>query len=401
MSQTATRPPAVDSHRPDDDWRLAIPEPRRRHLRAWLWSIAAMTLGVLVVGGITRLTQSGLSIVDWDPFLGVIPPLTEAQWIETFDRYRQFPEYQQLRRGMTLSEFQFIFFWEYMHRLLARAIGVVFLVPFLFFALRGYFNRPLAVRALALFGLGAAQGVMGWLMVASGLVDRPSVSHFRLAAHLSLAFVIFGYAVWLARDLTLERARATGAVRASGAVERAVSAGAAVSEGARRAMTRGLALVGALLALQVIWGAFTAGLKAGFYHNTFPLMEGRLVPATLLWLDPAIVNFVHNPVAVQWLHRVLGTVLALAVVGLFVRVLRLDTDRLTRRLNAWLLGLMATQYLLGVLTLIYVVPLALGVIHQAMAMVIFGVWVVWLHHARHLDVETTTRSAVDRGPVTS
>ena len=348
------------------DWRLAPPEPRRRVLRGWFWSIAAMTLGVLIVGGITRLTQSGLSIVDWDPFVGVIPPLGHDQWLETFERYQQFPEYQKLRQGMTLSEFKFIFFWEYLHRLLARAIGLVFLVPFLIFWLRGWLGRPLLRRSLALFALGAGQGLMGWLMVASGLVDRPSVSHFRLAAHLSLAFLIFGYAVWLAREL------------------RVGTDGPTVPAGTRRAVARGLGVVGLLFALQVVWGAFTAGLDAGFYHNTFPLMDGGLVPGSLLWLDPPMVNFVQNPVAVQWLHRVLGTVLGLAVIALYFRVRGLETDRLTRRLNATLLALILGQYLLGVLTLIYVVPVLLGVAHQATAMVIFGVWVVWAHHTRTL-----------------
>jgi cytochrome c oxidase assembly protein subunit 15 len=275
---------------------------------------------------------------------------------------------------MSLSEFQFIFFWEYLHRLLARAIGLVFLVPFLFFWVRGYFSRPLVGRALALFGLGAAQGVMGWLMVASGLVDRPSVSHFRLAAHLSLAFIIFGYAIWLARDLKLEATRPV------------------ISAGDRRLLSGGLAAVGVLFALQVVWGAFTAGLDAGLYHNTFPLMEGRLVPPTLFWLDPAVANFVHNPIAVQWMHRLLGTLLALAVVGLFLVVARQKTDRLTRRLNVAFATLIGAQYLLGVLTLLYFVPVTLGVIHQATAMVIFGVWVVWMHHVRHLEIAGTFRN---------
>jgi heme a synthase len=347
------------------DWRLEVPEGRRRWLRAWLWSIAGMTFVVLVVGGITRLTQSGLSIVDWQPILGVIPPLNEAQWQAAFDRYREFPEYQQLRRGMTLAEFQFIFFWEYLHRMVARGIGLVFLVPFVFFWLRGWLNRGIAVRGLVLFGLGAAQGFMGWLMVASGLVDQPSVSHYRLAAHLSLAFVIFGYAVWLARELRVDRDRVT------------------LPEAGAQLMRRGLAVVGGLLAVQVVWGAFVAGLKAGLYHNTFPLMEGRLIPPTLLFLDPAAVNFVQNPIAVQWTHRVLGTVLALATLVFFARVARAGVDRSFARLNLTFLVLMAVQYLLGVLTLLYFVPVALGVAHQAMAMVLFGVWVVWLHRARN------------------
>jgi heme a synthase len=349
---------------PQGDWRLRIPEHRRSHLRAWFWAVAGMTLGVLVVGGITRLTQSGLSIVDWDPFVGVIPPLTEADWQQVFDRYRQYPEYRQLRQGMTIHEFKVIFFWEYFHRLLARGIGVVFLVPFVYFWLRRYFNRPLLLRSLALFGLGAAQGLMGWLMVASGLVDRPSVSHYRLAAHLSLAFVIFGFAVWLAREMSV------GADRSR------------TSNETGRLMRRGLAAVGIVFALQVVWGAFVAGLKAGRYHNTFPLMEGRLVPPSLFWLEPPIANFFQNAVGVQWMHRVLGTVLALVVIVFSTQVLRSDADVHSRRLNAGFLALILVQYLLGVLTLVYFVPVSLAVIHQATAMVIFGVWVWWWHHVR-------------------
>ncbi|HUG42309.1 MAG TPA: COX15/CtaA family protein [Longimicrobiales bacterium] len=368
MTQTTAAGPDSTAS-PTADWRLALPERRRRHLRGWLWSVAAMTLGVLIVGGITRLTQSGLSIVDWDPIMGVIPPLDEAAWQESFERYRQFPEYQKLRAGMTLGEFQGIYFWEYLHRLLARGIGLVFLAPFAFFLARGYFARPLLLRALALFGLGAAQGVMGWLMVASGLVDRPSVSHYRLAAHLALAFLIFGYSVRLARELAVPTVRAASDPRR------------------RRLMTRGLAAVGVLFALQVVWGAFVAGLKAGRYHNTFPLMEGRLVPPTLLWLEPPLLNFVQNPITVQWVHRVLGTLLALAAIALFVRVLRAGVDRASARLNLAFFGLMVAQYALGVLTLIRFVPVSLAVAHQATAMVMFGVWVWWWHHVRNLRAE--------------
>ena len=359
------------------DWRLAIPETRRRHLRLWFWAVAAMTFGVLIVGGITRLTLSGLSIVDWDPIMGVIPPLTNAHWQEAFARYQQFPEYQQLRQGMTLGEFKFIFFWEYLHRLLARSIGLVFLAPLAFFWLRGYLTRPLARRALALFGLGLAQGVMGWLMVASGLVDRPSVSHYRLAAHLSLAFAIFGYSVWLAREL---------AVRPTPA---------AVPERVRRSLRRAVTTLGAVFGVQVVWGAFVAGLKAGHIDNTFPLMGGRLVPSNLLWLEPALLNLVQNPVAVQWIHRVVGTLLALTALGVFAHVRRSDTEAASRRFAAAFLALVALQYLLGVLTLLHSVPVPLGVAHQAMAMILLGVLVAWAHHTRTLPTPAreTVRTA--------
>lgn len=364
MSQNPT--PQSDPSASARDWRLEIPDTRRRHLGTWYWSVAGMTLSVLVVGGITRLTQSGLSIVDWDPIVGVIPPLTHAQWLDVFRRYQAFPEYVQLRQGMTLDEFKIIFFWEYLHRLLARTIGVVFLIPFILFWLRRYFNRPLLLRSLALFGLGAAQGVMGWLMVASGLVDRPSVSHYRLAAHLTLAFLIFGAAVWMAREMSVSRARPT------------------TSDATRAMMRRGLGVVGGIFALQVIWGALVAGLKAGRYHNTFPLMEGKLVPPSLYWLEPVVLNFFQNPVGVQWMHRVLGTLLLLVVSGFFYQVYRSDADIGSRRLNAAFLALVLLQYLLGVLTLIFFVPVPLAVIHQATAMIIFGVWVWWWHHVRQV-----------------
>jgi heme a synthase len=367
MLKTTPLPPRSPVAGPaTGDWRLEIPEPRRRALRLWLWSIAAMTLATLIIGGITRLTRSGLSIVTWEPVMGVIPPIGAEQWQAAFDAYRESPEYQLLRRGMSLDEFKFIFFWEYFHRLVARAIGMVFLIPFVVFWIRGYFNRPLVRRALLLFGLGAAQGLMGWLMVASGLVDRPSVSHYRLAAHLSLAFVIFGYAVWLARDLAMTAS--TPLVHAD----------------SQRLLRRGLALVGALLAVQIVWGAFVAGLKAGLYFNTFPLMAGGLVPPDFLMMQPAISNFFENPGTVQWVHRLLGTVLGGVCIAFFVKVLRAPVDPASRRLNVALLALILGQYLLGVITLLRFVPVSLGVMHQAAAMIIVGVWIVWVHHAREL-----------------
>jgi heme a synthase len=348
-------------------WAADIPASRRRTLRLWLWSIAAMTFGVMVVGGITRLTLSGLSIVDWKPLMGVIPPLNEAQWQATFDLYRQFPEYRT-RQGMSLSEFQFIFFWEYLHRLLARGIGVVFMVPFIVFAVRGWFTRPLVRRALLLFALGGMQGVMGWLMVKSGLVDRPSVSHYRLAVHLGLAFLIFGWAVWLARDLGTRTAARLHAVE-------------------RTLVLRSLALVGAVMSVQIVWGAFVAGLRAGRFYPTFPLMGGRLVPREVL-VDDFAYAMITNPSAVQWVHRVLGTLLLTLVAVVFVRLRRRVSDATSLRYNSAFAALVAGQYALGVATLLFLVPVSLGVMHQAVAMVLFGVWLIWVHHvwrAQHME----------------
>lgn len=346
------------------DWRLQIPEARRRLLRRWMLAVAAATFAVVVLGGITRLTQSGLSIVDWDPILGVVPPLSEAQWVGAFERYRQFPEYQ-VRRGMTLAEFRAIYWWEYLHRLAARGIGLVFLVPFLAFLARGFLTRALAWRTGVLFALGALQGLMGWLMVRSGLVDQPAVSHYRLAAHLLLAFVIAGYCVWLACDLRQ-------------AAEREQPPRAAL-----KTMRRGVPAIGVLLGLQIVWGALVAGLKAGHVFNTFPLMAGGFVPPNLLWLEPAAINFVENASAVQWVHRVLGTALLLGAGMLHLGLVRTRADRRSRRLSLGLLGLTGGQYLLGVATLVLGVPIALAVTHQAVALLLTGLWVVWAHHVRN------------------
>jgi cytochrome c oxidase assembly protein subunit 15 len=353
------------------DWRLRLPEAKRRRLRWWFWSIAAMTLAVVVIGGITRLTHSGLSIVEWRPLMGVVPPLTDAQWTAAFDRYQQFPEYQVLRRHMTLAEFKSIFFWEYLHRLAARAIGGLFLIPFILFWRAGYFVRPLAVRALALFGLGMAQGAVGWLMVKSGLVDRPSVSHYRLALHLAVAVAIFGFSIWLARELAFR------------------SPPVASKPADRGSIRRWLASVGALLALQIVWGAFVAGMKAGWLLGTFPLMAGRVVPPGWLALDPVLLNFVQNPATVQWVHRLLGTALLVTAAGFVLRLGAIapeigdPADRATRRLSVVLLQLIAAQYLLGVLTLVSFVPVPLAAAHQALALAIVAVWVILAHHVEN------------------
>jgi cytochrome c oxidase assembly protein subunit 15 len=351
-----------------DDWRLRIPETRRRWLRLWLWTIAVMVWATVAVGGITRLRDAGLSIVAWEPVAGAVPPLSEAEWAQRFEAYRQFPEYRQLRRGMTLAEFKVIFFWEYLHRLIARAIGVVFLVPFVVFWHSGRLPAPLTRRVLALLLLGGAQGGMGWLMVSSGLVDRPSVSHYRLAAHLTLAIVILGAVVWVARDLAAGRTQAI------------------VPPGARRLATLGVGATGVLLAAQIVWGALVAGLDAGRLFNTFPLMVGHVLPPGLFaggaWLAP----LVEQAAGVQWMHRLLGTVLLLAAGLAFARLRRLPGDGVSGRYAGAFFVLVGLQYLLGVLTLLRGTPLALAVGHQSAAIAIVVVWVAWAHHVRNLAV---------------
>jgi cytochrome c oxidase assembly protein subunit 15 len=344
----------------DTEWRLALGPARRRRLRLWFVSGAALTVLIVVIGGITRLTQSGLSIVDWKPFMGVVPPLSEAEWQEAFAAYQRFPEYQKLRPEMTLADFEFIFFWEYLHRMVARLIGLVFLVPFLVFWARGYFSRPLMRRVLLLFALGAAQGFMGWFMVRSGLVDDPRVSHFRLAAHFAIALTIFGYCLWLVREMSVPAGQGRAAVEHS-------AMGAVYG-------------LGALLALQIVWGAFVAGLHAGLIFNTFPQMAGRWLPPQGWQMQPGWINLLENPATVQWVHRALGTVLLFAALGVWWRT-RQTAGKTVRHLAGGFAALVALQYTLGVFTLLYAVPVALGVLHQATVVAVLGVWIVWLHHA--------------------
>ncbi|HET8657042.1 MAG TPA: COX15/CtaA family protein [Longimicrobiaceae bacterium] len=358
---TAVRPRArARPITPRIDWRAEIPAGRRQHLRAWFWSGAILTFLILVIGGVTRLTQSGLSMVEWRPVMGIVPPLGQAEWQAAFERYRRFPEYRMLRQGMTLSEFRFIFLWEYVHRLAARLIGIVFLVPFGVFWLRGYFTRPLLWRVLALLGLGVLQGLMGWFMVRSGLVDDPQVSHYRLAAHLAIALTILGYCVWLARE--------------SGPRRRDPAAGRPVRSG------RAVGLLGGLLLTQILGGALVAGLRAGRIFNTFPLMGGRLAPPGAWRLRPVLLNLVENPATVQWTHRVIGTLLVLAALAVFLLYRRAGAGSVARRLSATFTALVLLQYGLGIATLLHGVPVALGAVHQATAVLVLGTWVVWLHY---------------------
>lgn len=345
-------------------WVEEIPEARRRHLRIWLWVGAALTALTLVVGGITRLTESGLSIVDWAPIVGSVPPLSDADWQEAFARYQQYPEYRELRPDMTLSDFKFIYFWEYIHRMIGRVIGLAFAIPFIWFWIRGYLTRPLVKRLLVLFALGGLQGLMGWYMVSSGLVDRPEVSHYRLAAHLLLAITIFGCCVWFANDL-LARPRE------------------GLSTESRGFLLRSLAGLGVLLMVQIFWGALVAGLNAGFILNTFPLMNGSLLPPMGWSKEPVLINLVENLATVQWVHRVLATVLLVGAIAFAVRVRRDATLTRFHQWSAAIAGLIVLQYALGVTTLLTHVKTAIGVSHQAMALLIVGVMLVFLHQVRH------------------
>ncbi|MCC5942806.1 MAG: COX15/CtaA family protein [Balneolaceae bacterium] len=333
----------------------------KKHIRIWYWSGATLVFLILIIGGITRLTGSGLSMTDWKPIMGAIPPITDAQWQDAFDQYKQFPEYQQVNRGMSLAEFQFIFFWEYLHRMIGRLIGLVFIIPFGYFLVKKKFDATQVKRASLLLILGISQGLMGWYMVQSGLVDVPRVSPYRLAAHLSLAFIIFGFCVWFALDLK----------------ERTIRPGSGATE-----LRKWLWIFLVILSLQVIWGAFVAGLHAGHIYNTFPKMHQFWIPPELWLMQPFAINFFENMVTVQWIHRVLATLLGLMAVGMWVRAYQTDTTFLTKKWILAVLAVVLAQYLIGVFTLVYHVPVWLGVLHQAVAMILFGVVIGALHQLR-------------------
>ncbi len=246
-----------------------------RMVQAWLAVMAFLVLCMIAVGGATRLTDSGLSITEWQPLLGAIPPLNEAHWLEAFDKYRQIPEYHLVNKGMSLEEFKFIYWWEWGHRFLGRLIGLAFALPLAFFAWNGMLRPGALPKYLGVLALGGVQGAIGWYMVSSGLVDRVDVSHYRLALHLSVAFLILGLLVWLAMQLRDAPV---------GSRSQALPAAATAIAG----------LIVAIVYAQVALGAFVAGLKAGLAYNTWPLMNGRIIPDDLFALSPWLVNFVEN-----------------------------------------------------------------------------------------------------------
>ena len=337
----------------------------RRQVALWLFVCSAMVFSILVVGGVTRLTHSGLSIVEWKPIVGIIPPLNQAQWDETFDKYKQTPEFQKVNHQMDLDEFKGIFFWEYFHRLLGRLVGVVFLLPFLYFWLRRRIDRPLLPKLLGIFVLGGLQGAMGWYMVQSGLVDDPRVSHYRLTAHLSLAFLIFVALFWLALDLLAERSHHAGSM-------------------ALRRLQRSAFWLTILVAYMVVSGGLVAGIRAGKAYNSFPLMNGHLLPPESFVIDPWYLNFVNNMALVQFDHRLGAWLLAFLVPWLWWKIRSAAVAATVRRAATLLLVVVFVQIGLGIATLLLAVPVGLGAAHQGGAMVVLGV-LLWLNHELRLQ----------------
>ena len=308
----------------------------------WLFVMCAMVFLMVVVGGVTRLTESGLSMVNWRPVSGVIPPTSEAEWMEEFTAYQQFPEYQKINAGMSLDAFKAIFYWEFSHRLLGRLIGLSFFIPFMFFLIKGGLERKLKLHLSAMLLLGGTQGLLGWWMVKSGLVDNPDVSHYRLTAHLGLAVLIYIYMFWIATGLKTSKAIKYNA-----------------------SLTRMLFILCLCVFAQILLGGMVAGLNAGLVYNEWPLMGEGLVPDEFQKIS--FFAALESPVIMQFIHRMLAyLIVIIAMVACY------QMHRHTRILSYILFAAIIAQILLGILTLIHAVPISLAALHQAGAIIVLS-----------------------------
>lgn len=329
-----------------------------RAVAIWLLVLCGLVFAMVVLGGFTRLTGSGLSMVDWRPIMGILPPLTDAEWQRVFEMYKQSPEFQKVNFEFGINEFKGIFWLEYLHRLLGRIMGLAFLVPFIYFVVKGRIQRSEWLKYLVMFVLGGMQGLLGWYMVKSGLVDVPEVSQYRLTAHLVSAFIIYAYIFWVAMSLLFP-----------------APAGAAKHPWYGRTLA-----VTALVSVTIVSGGFVAGLKAGKIYNTFPMMGDFWVPPGLMALEPFWRNFFDNMVTVQFDHRLLAITAFVVVVIYWLKARKADLPKRARPAVNALLHTMVLQVALGITTLLMAVPVILGAAHQAVAMLLFTV-VLYLVHA--------------------
>jgi cytochrome c oxidase assembly protein subunit 15 len=318
-----------------------------RQIANWLLFCAAVIFGMIVLGGVTRLTDSGLSMVEWKPLMGVIPPLSQEAWQETFDKYRLYPEYQKINKGMSLDDFKSIFMFEYLHRVLGRVIGVIFFFPMVYFAFKGRVKAGIMPKLWLLFLLGGAQGLMGWYMVKSGLVDRPDVSQYRLTAHLGLAMLIYGLMLWLVFDL------------------RHPKRGLAQGRFARFSKV----LLG-LVFLMILSGGLVAGTDAGFAYSTWPLMGDSFVPEGLYSGSPAWLAMFEDITTIQFNHRIFAYALSVIILVFSIQVLRAGVEARGRLAIIFLLLALTVQVALGISTLLLHVPIALAAGHQAGAVLL-------------------------------
>ena len=324
----------------------------------WLLTGCLLIFIMVVIGGITRLTHSGLSISNYKLISGTIPPMNDAEWETAFDLYKQYPEYQKLNTHFSLQDFKDIYFWEWLHRFIGRMIGLVFFIPFLYFLLKKQLTKPTIKKSIILLCLGAFQGFLGWYMVKSGLVDNPDVSHYRLAAHLTTAFITFAYTFWVALDLMFPDKKS-------------------INKKLRNFIRISLAV----LLLQIIYGAFVAGLDAGFIHNHWPMMsEGQFMHETvLIEQNPVYKNFIEGKSGVQFIHRTLSYIVVLLIFMIWYKTKKVDKTKLQTKGVNMLLIMVVIQFLLGVLTILLQVPVWLGVAHQIGAFFLLSAMTFTLH----------------------
>jgi len=324
----------------------------------WLLTGCFLIFIMVIVGGVTRLTHSGLSISDYKLITGTIPPIGEEAWQEAFELYKQYPEYQKINYDFTLEDFKSIYFWEWLHRVIGRLIGVVFLIPFLYFIIRKQLTKSTIKKGITLLLLGGFQGFLGWYMVKSGLIDRPDVSHYRLALHLTTAFITFAYTLWVALNLIYKEKNV-------------------VHKGMRNFIRFSLFI----LLLQIIWGAFVAGLDAGFIHNHWPLMnDGKLIhPTVYSEQTPLLKNFLEGKSGVQFIHRYLAYIVVFLIGVIWFKSKKISLSIAQKTGIHYLLGLVVLQFILGIATIIYSVPVWLGVAHQIGAFFLLSAMTFTLH----------------------
>jgi len=316
----------------------------------WLLTGCLLIFLMVVIGGITRLTNSGLSMVDWKLVMGMVPPLSEQDWIDTFNKYKQFPEYQEVNFMFSLDEFKAIFFWEYLHRLIGRLIGLVFIIPFFYFLIKDKISGKLTKQCVVILCMGGFQGFLGWWMVKSGLVDNPDVSHYRLAIHLIAAFLTFAYTFWVALELIYKDERRPNVPF----------------------MRKGVLVLFVLTVIQIIYGAFVAGLNAGFIMNTYPKMGDSWIAESVTAMEPLWTNFIDGIGGVQFVHRILAHIVVGVVIFLLMKSTKFELNSTQKKSLITLIVIVFTQFMLGVFTLLYAVPVWLGVTHQVGAFFLLG-----------------------------
>ena len=323
----------------------------------WLLTGCILIFIMVIIGGITRLTDSGLSISNYKLITGTIPPIGEAEWQEAFELYQQYPEFQKLHSHFTIEDFKGIYFWEWLHRVIGRLIGIVFIIPFLYFIATKQLTKKTIKKCIVLLVLGGFQGFLGWYMVKSGLVDMPDVSHFRLAAHLTTAFLTFAATLWVALDLIFPEKKVIDK------------------------KFRNLIIISYLvLIFQIVYGAFVAGLKAGLLHNHWPFMnEGKFMHETVYILQPFYKNLIENPSGIQFIHRTAAYIVVIFILIIWFQAKKMSLTKLQNKAVDSLFFLVGIQFLLGVLTIIYQVPLWLGVAHQVGAFFLLSAMTFTLH----------------------